>query len=144
AAIELVRQPQRDLGEDIEQHHRDQHDENEGIDALEDFVDREVLWCHTLAIEGRHRHRRSEEGGLQVQRDQNAEEQRVDAVMLQQRHEDRYEDDNDLGPLQRPTQQEDDELGQDHELGARQIEIVDQLAHHFMAVQIGKDRREGG
>jgi hypothetical protein len=76
----------------------------------EDLVQRHMRRAHALQVERRHRHRRAQEGRLQVQRHQQAEEQRVDAEVVQQRDEDRHEDHDDLGPFQRPAQHEDDDL----------------------------------
>src|SRR5205814_876452 len=58
---------------------------------------------------------------LQVDEHQRAPEDRVDVEVLQQRQEDRHEDDDDLGPLERPAQHEDDRLRQDHELHGCQV-----------------------
>src|SRR4029453_17738518 len=86
--------------------------------------------------------RRRKERRLDVQRDEQPEEQRIDIERLQQRQEDRHEDDNDLGPFQRPAQHEDDELGEDHEAGRRQVHRQDELLHRLVAAQIGEHGRE--
>ncbi len=96
-----------------------------------------------LEIVGRHGHGWSQERGLKVQRHQDAEEQRVDAEMRQQRQEDRHEDDDDLRPLQRPAQQEDDDLGHDQEGERRDVEPAHEIADHLVAAEIGEYRREG-
>ena len=41
--------------------------------------------------------------------------------VFKQRQEDRHEDDDDLGPFQRPAEQEDDDLREDQEAGRAQI-----------------------
>ena len=96
-----------------------------------------------LEVVGRHRHRRRQERRLQIDRDQDAEEQRVDAEMRQQRQEDRDEDDDDLGPFQRPAEDEDDQLRDDQEHQRRHVEAGDELADQLLAAEIGEDRREG-
>ncbi len=69
-----------------------------------------------LEIERRHRDRRRQERRLQVHEHQRAPQDRVDVEVLQHRQEDRHEDDDDLGPFQRPAEHEDDRLRQEHEL----------------------------
>ena len=90
---------------------------------------------HSLQIEGGHRDRRRVERRLRVEGDQDAEEDRIDAEVVQERQEDRNEDDDDLRPLQRPAQQEDDELGQDQELRARQIEAEEELLNDRLTAE---------
>src|SRR6185369_12347669 len=70
------------------------------------------------------------------------EEQRVDVEELQERQEDRHEDDDDLGPLERPAQDEDDDLGQDHEAERRQVHRQHEFLDRLMAAEVGKDRGE--
>jgi hypothetical protein len=108
-------------GELVQQHDGHDLDAHEGQHAGEDLVQRHMRRTHALQVERGHRHRRAQERGLQVQRHQQAEEQRVDAEVVQQRDEDRHEDHDDLGPLQRPAQDEDDHLAQHQELGLAEV-----------------------
>jgi len=55
----------------------------------------------------------------------------------------RHEDDDDLGPFQRPAQEEDDELGHQEEEHRREVEADDELADQVLAAEIGEDRGEG-
>ena len=95
-----------------------------------------------LEIERRHRDRRRVERGLRVQRHQDAEEDRVDLEVVEQRQEDRHEDDDDLGPFQRPAEQEDDDLGQQQEAGRRQIEREEEGLDHLLAAEHREHGRE--
>src|SRR5919197_4801900 len=93
SAIDNAGQPETDLGEDVEQHQRDQLDPHERHHAGEDLVQRHVRWRDPLQIERRHRHRGREERRLQVERHEQAKEQWIDAEVGKQRYEDRHEDD---------------------------------------------------
>ena len=79
---------------------------------------------------------------MQIQGHEQAKEQRIHAKMRQQRNEDRHEDDDDLGPLQRPAQQKDDDLRQHHELYRRHVERQHPLVDDLLATEQGKSRRE--
>src|SRR5262245_46637864 len=143
SAVELVRQPQADLREGVEHDHRDDHDDHIRHHAAENVVDVDPRRRHALEIERRHGDRRRQERGLDVERHQEAEEQRIDIEDLEQRQEDRHEDDDDLGPFQRPAQDEDDELGEDHESGLVQVERQHEPLDRLVAAQIGEHGREG-
>ncbi len=119
--------------------HLDAHERHH---AREDLVQRHVPWRHPLQVEGGHRHRRREEGRLQVQRHQQTEEQRIDPELGEQRNEDRHEDDDDLGPLERPAEDEDDELRQDHELDRGQAQREHPALDDFLAAEQRERSRE--
>src|SRR5512139_2490572 len=137
-----VGQPQADLRPQVEHRHREDLDRHEGQHAGEDLVQAHVRRRHALEVEGGHRHRRRQERRLQVERHQQAEEQRIDVELGEQRNEDGHEDHDDLGPLQRPTEQEDDDLREDHELDRRQSEREDPLLDHLLPAEQCERRRE--
>ena len=70
----------------------------------------------------------------------NAEEDRVDLEVVEQRQENRHEDDDDLGPFQRPAEQEDDDLGQQQEAGLVQVQIEEKPLDHALPAE----QRENG
>src|SRR6185436_4371199 len=77
-AIQELRQPKRHPGPDV--HDREAQDDDCHVrhHAGEDLVQRHMLGCNALEVEGRHRHRRREECRLQVDRHHRAEEHRID------------------------------------------------------------------
>ena len=89
---------------------RDDLDAHERHHAREDLVQRHVRRRHALQVERRHRHRRRQERRLQVHDTSRPKNSGSMLEVRQQRHEDRHEDHDDLGPLQRPAQDEDDGL----------------------------------
>src|SRR5262249_59281828 len=56
--------------------------------------------------------------------------------------EDRHEDDDDLGPFQRPSEYENDRLRQDHELHGRHIERQHPLLDQRLPAEDCEDPRE--
>ncbi len=62
--------------------------------------------------------------------------------MRQQRQEDRHEDDDDLRPFQRPSEKEDDNLGEDQEHNRRQVHAEHEFLDQAVAAQIREHRRE--
>src|SRR6266702_3441542 len=140
--VNEIRQPHRDLRENVDEEHGDEHHEQERQRTGEDLVERYVLRRDALEVVAGHRHRRGEERRLDVQRHQDAEKYRVDVEVVQQRQEDRHENDDDLGPLQRPTQQEEDELGQQHERHRRHVEAEDEILDDTLPAQVREYRGE--
>src|SRR5262249_12419419 len=140
--VDHARQPQADTGEQVEQYQRDHLDSHERHHAGEDLVQRHVRRRYALQVERRHRDRRRQERRLQIQRDEQAEKQRVDVEVRQQRDEDRHEDDDDLRPLERPAQDEDDELRQYHELDRRQVQREHPSLDQLLAAEQRERRRE--
>src|SRR5512139_2281600 len=135
-----VGQPQADLRPQVEHRHRDDLDRHERQHAGEDLVQGHVRRRHALEVESGHCHRRRQERRLQVERHHQAEEQRVDVEVRQKRNEDRHEDDDDLGPLERPAEDEDDGLRQQHELGRRHV----QREHPLLDDLLPAEQRERG
>ena len=101
-----------------------------------------MLWRNPLEVEGCHRDRRGEERGLNVERDQDPEEERIDVELLEQRQKDRHEDHDDLGPFERPAEDEDDHLRDDHEHQRRGIKPGHQGLDRLMPAEIAEDRGE--
>ncbi len=96
-----------------------------------------------LQIIGCHGHRWGIERGLDVQRHEDAEEDRIDVVVMEQWQKDRHENDDDLGPFERPAEQEDDDLSKDEELYRGQVERQHELLNDGVSPEIGEHRREG-
>ena len=86
-----------------------------GNDPAENLIQPHRWRRHAFQIIGSHGHGRRIERGLDVERHENAEQDRIDPEVVDQRQEDRNEDDDDLGPFQRPAQQEDHDLRQQQE-----------------------------
>src|SRR5687768_9555611 len=82
--VQRVRKPETDAGEHVEQHQRDDLDHHERHHPGEDLVQRHVLGCYAFQVERRHRDGRRKEGRLEVERYEQAEEQRIDAEMRQE------------------------------------------------------------
>src|SRR5688572_24819298 len=143
ARIEQVGEVINDLREDVDQHHGDQHQQQERDRTAENLHQLHERRRDSLQVVGRHGHRRRQERRLQIERDQDAEEQRIDPEMRQQRQEDRDEDNDDLGPFQRPSQQEDDELAEQQELERGNVEPGDEFGDHLFAAEVSEYRREG-
>src|SRR6266403_1796122 len=97
---------------------------------------------YTLQVERRHGDRRREESRLQVDEYQRAPQDRIDIEVLEQRQEDRHEDDDDLGPLERPAEEEDDRLRQDQELHRRHVEAQYPGLDQLLAAQDREHPRE--
>ena len=95
---------------------------------------------HGLQIERGHRDGRRQECRLEIDRHHGAEQDRVDLKVVQQRDEDRAEDDDDLGPLERPAEQEDDHLR--HELEPHRREVHAQ--HPALDQPLAAVQREHG
>src|SRR5438067_4235786 len=144
SSIHHARQPEADLREDVKQHEREDLDAHERHHAGEDLVQRHVRRRYALQVERGHRHRRREERRLQIERHEQAEKQRIDTEVRKQRDEDRHEDDDDLGPLERPAQNEDDELREHHELHRRHVEREHPALDDFLPPEERKSRREDG
>src|SRR5262249_19612134 len=141
-AVEELREPEGHARPDVHEDEADADDDHVRHHPREDLVQRHVLGRHALEVEGRHRHRRRQEGGLEVDRHHGAEEDRVDLEVAEQGDEDRAEDDDDLGPLQRPAEQEDDELGDELEAHRRQVHAQHPSLDHRLAAVEREDRRE--
>src|SRR5262249_22113982 len=77
--------------------------------------------------------------GLQVDEYDGSPKDRIDVEVLEQRQEDRHEDHDDLGPFERPAQQENDRLRKQHELDRRHIERKHPLLDELLAAQYGKN-----
>src|SRR5262252_7815211 len=122
AAVQVVRQPKRHPRPQVHDDHAHDDDQHVRHHAPEDLVEGHVLGGDSLQVERRHGHRRRQERRLEVDEYERAPEDRVDVEVLQQRQEDRDEDHDDLGPLERPAENEDDRLRQDHELYRRHVE----------------------
>src|SRR6202007_1924183 len=90
--------------------------------AVEDLVERDVRRRDAFEVARRHRHRRRQDRRLQVYEHQRAPQDRIDVEVLEQRQEDRHEDDDDFGPFERPAEEENDRLRQDQELHWRHVE----------------------
>src|SRR2546428_10577900 len=105
--IQKLRQPEGHAGPDVHEDETDADDDHVRHHPGEDLVQRDVLGRHAFEIERRHRHRRRQERRLEVDRNHRPEQNRVDLEVTQQRDEDRAEDHDDLGPLERPAEQED-------------------------------------
>src|SRR5919198_590826 len=116
SAIHHARQPQPDLREDVKEHERDDLDAHERHHAGEDLVERH----------------------------QQPEEQRIDVEVRQQRDKNRHEDDDDLRPLERPAKDEDDELGERHELHRRHVERQHPALDDLLPAEQREGRREDG
>src|SRR3954469_12432099 len=140
--IHYAGQPETDPREDVEQYHRKDLDRHERHHARKYLIERHMGWRHALQIERRHRHRRRQEGGLQVERHEQAKEQRIDAEVRQERDKDRHEDDDDFGPLERPAQDEDDELGEDHELHRGHLQRHPPFLDDLLSAEQCEGRRE--
>src|SRR3989344_5519490 len=142
--IKILRQPQADPWKRIKQEYGENLDAHERHHAGEDLGERHVRRRHALEIKRGHRHRRRQECRLQVERHQKAEKQRIDIEVRQQRNEDRHKNDDDLGPLERPAEQEDDDLRQDHELHRTHVERKHPLLDNLLAAEQRERRRENG
>src|SRR6056297_3161721 len=143
SAIHQLRQIEDDMRIDVHQRHGDEDAEQERHYAREDLRQLDLRWRNPLEIIGRHRHRWRQKAGLQVQRHKDTEEQRIDLEELQERQEDRHEDDDDLEPFQRPAEQEDDQLREQQELQRAQIQPLHEFRDDMLAAQVGKHRRKG-
>src|SRR5687767_7510486 len=102
-----------------------------------------MFWRHSLEIERRHGDGRRQERSLDVERDQQAEKEGIDAEMVEQRQENRDEDDDDLRPFERPAKDENDDLADDEESDRRQIEPGDEILDDGIASERGEYGREG-
>ena len=80
-----------------------------------------MLRRHAFQIERRHRHGRRQEGRLEIDRHHSAEEYRIDLKVAQQGDEDRAEDHDDLGPLEGPAEQKDNQLRDELKPQRRQV-----------------------
>src|SRR3989339_2018320 len=136
--IQQRRHPQTDLREHVKQKYREHLDHHERQHPDEDLVERHVRRRHPLEVEGGHRDRRREERRLEVQGHEQTEEERIYVEVRQERDEDRHEDDDDLGPLQRPAQKEDDHLRQEHELHRRHVERLYPIVDDLLAAKEGE------
>src|SRR3982750_2915239 len=95
AAVQVIRQPQRHAWPHVHDDHAQDHDQHVRHHAREDLVQRHMRWRDALQIERRHGDRRRQERGLQVHEHERAPEDGIDLEVLQQRQEDRHEDDDD-------------------------------------------------
>ena len=91
----------------------------------------------------RHRHWRRIERRLDIERYQNAEHDRIHVEYLQQRQEDRDEDDDDLRPFERPAEKEDDALREQQEFHPRQVHARDRALDELLPAEVGEYRGEG-
>src|SRR6188474_3594845 len=112
-AVEIVRKPECHSWPYIHEYHAQDHDQHVRHHAAEDLVERDVLRCDALEIECRHGHRWRQKCRLQIHEDQNTPQHGVNVEVLEQWQKDRNEDDDDLGPFQRPAQDKNDRLRQD-------------------------------
>ena len=85
APINHVGKPECDLREVVQNEHRDQHHRQVKVVAPENLVQLNMRWRNAFQIVGGHRHWRRQKRGLQIERDQDAEEERIGAEMGQQR-----------------------------------------------------------
>src|SRR5262245_65353639 len=113
-AIQKLRQPKRHARPDVHEREADADDDHVGHHAGEDLIERDVFRRHGLQIERGHRHGRRQECRLEIDCHHGAEEDRVDLKVAEKWDEDRAENDNDLGPLEWPAEEENDHLR--HEL----------------------------
>src|SRR5262245_13745018 len=108
--VEIIRQPQRELGKDIDQRHGHKDHPYEWQGTPENVHKLHRFRRYALEIEGGHRHRWRIEGRLRVERHHNAEENRIDMKVVEQRQKDGHENDDDFRPFQWPAEQENDDL----------------------------------
>ena len=118
---QIVRKPQSDTRELIEQYHRKDNDCQIRQNTFEDIHQFNLVFQNTFQIISRHRHWRCQEGGLQVKRHQHRKEIRINTKIIEHRQEDWHKDNQNFRPLKRPTQNKDDELNKHQELPRCQI-----------------------
>src|SRR5262249_9921152 len=109
------------------------------VHTAENLVQGDLTRRHALQIESRHGDWWREKGRLLIQSRHDSEEERIDVELFEQRQEERHEDNRDLGPLQRPTQQANEKLSQPEKSERRESQRQNPVLDHRRAAKPGED-----
>ncbi len=139
-------QPGRQLGEKDDDRQTDQLKKHKRDDAAIDIPCRDLRGRHRLQVEEGKPEGRSEKRGLEVDRQENAEPDRVVAEVDHDGGEDRHVDEGDLDEVQEEPDQENKahDDGQDHAMAVLMRKGAQKSPDQAIPAQAPEDKTKGG